>query len=75
MRDSEKEREREAETEEEGEAGSTRREPDMGIDPGIPGSHPEGKADAQLLSYPGVPPFLIQLLFGFNIYHLISMIS
>ena len=27
----------------------------MGFDPGIPGSYPELKADAQLLSHPGVP--------------------
>ena len=27
----------------------------MGPDPGTPGSHPEPKADAQLLSHPGVP--------------------
>ena len=30
-------------------------EPDVGFDPGIPGSYPELKADAQLLSHPGVP--------------------
>ena len=27
----------------------------MGLDPGTPGSRPEPKADAQLLSHPGVP--------------------
>ena len=27
----------------------------MGLDPGIPGSLPETKADAQPLSHPGVP--------------------
>ena len=31
------------------------REPSVGLDPGTPGSHPEPKADAQLLSHPGVP--------------------
>ena len=35
----------------------TRREPDMGLDPGTPGSCSELKADAQLLSHPGVPRF------------------
>ena len=30
-------------------------EPDMGLNPRTPGSHPELKADAQLLSHPGVP--------------------
>ena len=30
-------------------------EPDGGLDPGTPGSCPEPKADAQLLSHPGVP--------------------
>ena len=34
------EREREAETQAEGEAGSMHREPDVGLDPGSPGSHP-----------------------------------
>ena len=29
-------------------------EPDVGLDPWTPGSHPEPKADTQSLSYPGV---------------------
>ena len=45
---------REAETQAEGEAGSMRK-PDVGLDPGSPGSHPGPKADAQPLSHPGVP--------------------
>ena len=32
-----------------------RKEPDMELYPGTLGSHPELKADAQLLSHPGVP--------------------
>ena len=32
-----------------------RREPDVGLDPRTPGSHPGPKADAKLLSPPGVP--------------------
>ena len=36
----EREREREAETQAEGEAGSMHREPDVGFDPGSPGSAP-----------------------------------
>ena len=31
------------------------RELDVGLDPRTPGSHPEPKADAQLLSHPGAP--------------------
>ena len=31
------------------------RDPDAGLDPGTPRSHPELKADAQPLSQPGVP--------------------
>ena len=31
------------------------REPDVGLDPGTPGSRPGPKADAQPLSHPGVP--------------------
>ena len=34
-------------------------EPDMGLDPRTPGSHPELKADAQLQSHPGVPITLL----------------
>ena len=30
------------------------REPDVGLDPGL-GSHPEPKADVQLLRHPGIP--------------------
>ena len=46
---------REAETKAEGEAGSLQGEPDAGLDPRIPGSQPEPKADTQPLSHPGVP--------------------
>ena len=31
------------------------RDPNAGLDPGTPGSHPGPKADAQPLSHPGVP--------------------
>ena len=30
-------------------------EPDVGHDPGTPGSRPESKADAQPLNHPGIP--------------------
>ena len=30
------------------------KEPDVGLDSGNPGTHPEPKADVQLLSHPGV---------------------
>ena len=39
-------RERQAETQAEGEAGSMHQEPDVGLNPGTPGSQPELKADA-----------------------------
>ena len=48
-------REREAETQAEGEAGSMHREPDMGLDPGSPGSRPGPKAGAKPLRHPGIP--------------------
>ena len=51
----EREREREAETQAEGEAGSMHREPDMGLDPGSPGSRPGPKAGAKPLRHPGIP--------------------
>ncbi|CAD7682344.1 unnamed protein product [Nyctereutes procyonoides] len=46
---------REAETQAEGEAGSTHREPDVGFDPGSPGSRPGPKAGAKPLRHPGIP--------------------
>ena len=45
---------REAEIQTEGEAGSMQ-EPDAGLNPWTPRSHPEQKAHAQLLNHPGVP--------------------
>ena len=51
----EREREREAETQAEGEAGSMHREPDVGLDPGSPGSRPGPKAGAKPLRHPGIP--------------------
>ena len=33
------------------------KEPDVGLNPGTLGSHPELKADAQLLSHPGILHF------------------
>ena len=47
----EREREREAERE----AGSTHRKPDVGFDPGSPGSCSGPKAGAKLLGHPGIP--------------------
>ena len=53
MRD--RDRQREAETQAEGEAGSMHREPDVGFDPGSPGSRPGPKAGAKPLRHPGIP--------------------
>ena len=53
MRDTQR-REREAQTQAEGEAGSTQ-EPDVGLDPRTPGSHPGPKGGAKLLSHSGIP--------------------
>ena len=59
--------EREAETQAEREAGSLR-EPNVGFDPGTPGSHPVLKADAQPLSHPGIPhfPFKREYIFSLD---------
>ena len=46
MRDIERERE---------EKQAPCREPEVGLDPGTPGSHPGWKARAKPLSYPGIP--------------------
>ena len=53
MRDTEREKERQRHREREKQA--LCREPDAGLDPRIPGSRPEPKADAQPLSHPGDP--------------------
>ena len=55
-------RDREAETQAEGEAGSMHQEPDAGLDPGSPGSHPGPKAGAKPLSHPGIPQFAFFLV-------------
>ena len=55
----EREREREAETQAEGEAGPMHREPDVGFDPGSPGSSPGPKAGAKPLRHPGIPSIVI----------------
>ena len=49
------EREREAETQAEGEAGSMHWEPDVGFDPGSPGSRPGAKGRRQTAAPPGLP--------------------
>ena len=62
------ERKREAETQAEGEAGSMHREPDVGFDPGSPGSRPGPKAGAKPLRHPGIPGpgFLTKVLSGMH---------
>ncbi len=56
-------RERERERQAEGEAGSMHQEPDVGLDPGSPGSRPGPKAGAKPLRHPGIPShfFLLYL--------------
>ena len=56
------EREREAETQAEGEAGSMHWDPDVGFDPGSPGSRPGPKAGAKPLRHPGIPHFQVETL-------------
>ena len=51
MRDTEREGQRPRQREKQAPC----KEPDVGLDPGTPGSHPEPEADAQPLSLPGVP--------------------
>ena len=53
------EREREAETQAEEEAGSMHWEPDVGFDPGSPGSRPGPKTGAKPLRHPGIPKVTI----------------
>ena len=53
MRDTERKRQRHRQRENQAPC----REPDVGLDPGTPGSCPGPKAGAKLLSHPGVPIF------------------
>ena len=53
MRDRERKRERQRHREREKQAPYW--EPNVGLDPGTPGSRPGWKADAPPLSHPGVP--------------------
>ena len=50
MRDTEKERQRQKQ--------APRREPNVGLDPRTPGSHPGPNAGAKPLSHPGIPSIL-----------------
>ena len=54
-RERERERERERQRHRQREKQAPRREPDMGLDPRTPGSHPGPKAGAKPLSHPGCP--------------------
>ena len=58
MRETEREREREAETQSR-EKQAPCGEPDVGPDPGTPGSCPVSKAGAKPLNHPGIPYLLI----------------
>ena len=42
-----------------GRAGSTHREPDVGLDPGSLGSRPGPKAGAKPLGHPGIPRMIL----------------
>ena len=55
MRERERERERERQRHRQREKHASCREPDMGFDPGTPGSCPGPKAGAKSLSHPGIP--------------------
>ena len=68
----EREREREAETQADGEEGSMHREPDVGLDPGSPGSCPGPKAGAKPLRHPGIPNNIFLLVFNLPTYSITS---
>ena len=55
MRDTEREREREKQRHQQREKQASCKEPDVGLNPGTPGSHPGPKAGAQPLGHPGIP--------------------
>ena len=68
----EREREREAETQAEGEAGSMHWEPDVGFDPGSPGSRPGPKAGAKPLRHPGIPDLKFKKKIFFYLFVIVS---
>ena len=55
MIDTEREREREKQRRRHWEKQAPCQEPDVGLDPGTPGSRPGPNAGAKLLSHPGIP--------------------
>ena len=60
---------RQTETQAEGEAGSMHQEPDVGFDPGSPGSRPGPKAGAKPLRHPGISDNILFILtFNFHFY-------
>ena len=67
MIDIERERQRHRQREREKQAPC--REPNAGLDPGTPGSHPGPKAGAKPLSHPGIPSLIFSIIiFIFFIY-------
>ena len=50
------------------------REPDVGLDPGTPGSCPGPKAGAQPLSHPGVPGLMMFFKKSLTTLHVLSLI-
>ena len=55
MRDTQREKERERQRHRQREKQAPCREPDMGLDPRTPRSHPGPKVGTKLLSHPGIP--------------------
>ena len=56
MRDTERERQRHRQREKQVPC----REPNVGLDPRTPGSHPGPKAGAKPLSHPGIPRYIFK---------------
>ena len=65
MRDTERERQRHRQREKQ----ALCREPDAGLDPRTPGSHPGPKTGAKPLSHPGIPSSKFSIRLGLNIYY------
>ena len=67
--------ERQAETQGEGEAGSMHRDPDVGFDPGSPGSCTGPKAGAKLLCHPRIPLIAFLKVCFFFLYRLLLSVT
>ena len=67
MKDTHREKERERQRHRQREKQASCREPNVGLNPGTPGTGPGQRADAQPLSHPGIPSYCLIIKFYKNL--------